>query len=77
MVDGALETLDVALFSRGMDYVVTAFSVANGSGVVSRPRTRFPIFSNFSRYTGFCSILFHFVRGVPNEIPALVDKVLI
>ena len=47
MVDGALEMVDVKLFSRRMGGVVVACFVANGSGFVSRLRAKFPIFSDF------------------------------
>ena len=48
MADGALEMFDNKLFSRGMGAVVEAWFVANGSGFVSRLRTEFPFFSDFS-----------------------------
>ena len=44
MVDGALETLDVMLFSRGIARVVVACFWANGSGFVARLRAKFPNF---------------------------------
>ena len=50
MADGALEMFNVMLFSQGMGGVVVACFEANGSGFVSRLRTKFPIFSIFSRY---------------------------
>ena len=50
MVDGALEMLDVVLFSRRMGGVVVACLAANGSGFVARLRVKFPNFPIFSRY---------------------------
>ena len=47
MVDGALEMVDVKLFSRRMGGVVVACFVANGSGFVSRLQAKFPIFFDF------------------------------
>ena len=48
--DGALELLDVMLFSRGMGVMLVACFVANGPGFVTRPRMKFPNFSIFFRF---------------------------
>ena len=50
MADGALEMLDVMLFSRGIGAVVVACFVANGPGSFTRPRMKFPNFSIFFRF---------------------------
>ena len=47
MGDGALEMLDVMLFSRGIAGVVVACFWANGSGFVARLRDKFPMFLCF------------------------------
>ena len=50
MIDSALKRLDVMLFRGGMNGVIIIYLVANGSGFVSRLRTKFPNFRIFSRY---------------------------
>ena len=47
MGGGALEMLDVMLFSRGIAGVAVACFLANGSGFVARLRAKFPIFFEF------------------------------
>ena len=56
MIDSALKRLDAMLFIGGMNGVIIIYFLANGSGFVSRLRTKFPNFAVFSRCGTNCSV---------------------
>ena len=50
MADGALEMLDVVLFSRGISVLLVACFVANGPGSFTRPRMSRKFFEKFKKW---------------------------